>query len=211
MIKYLALLGLLIIVILMFMVIIRLPYLLIKHMRVSFKLARELKKNTTQQKQAIQRLCNDWEEMKRQNLTHKTLEEKMRLLNFKESLPLYAKECKIIFSILILISLLQIAFSIAKLVWWKDRMVSFIMPLSTTSIIYNLTWVGIFLVFPIIGVYNLTWVGIFLVFPIIGVMGIKLTRKLRETLLKLDEAIEQRDQAIRVQNAQSEKEQGETK
>ncbi|QEE12740.1 hypothetical protein [Bartonella krasnovii] len=194
MIKYLALLGLLIIVILMFMVIIRLPYLLIKHMRVSFKLARELKKNTTQQKQAIQRLCNDWEEMKRQNLTHKTLEEKMRLLNFKESLPLYAKECKIIFSILILISLLQIAFSIAKLVWWKDRMVSFIMPLSTTSIIYNLTWVGIFLVF-----------------PIIGVMGIKLTRKLRETLLKLDEAIEQRDQAIRVQNAQSEKEQGETK
>lgn len=194
MIKYLALLGLLIIVILMFMVIIRLPYLLIKHMRVSFKLARELKKNTTQQKQAIQRLCNDWEEMKRQNLTHKTLEEKMRLLNFKESLPLYAKECKIIFSILILISLLQIAFSIAKLVWWKDRMVSFIMPLSTTSIIYNLTWVGIFLVV-----------------PIIGVMGIKLTRKLRETLLKLDEAIEQRDQAIRVQNAQSEKEQGETK
>ncbi|WP_144754505.1 hypothetical protein [Bartonella saheliensis] len=194
MIKYLAFLGVFIIVILMFMVIIRLPYLLIKHMRVSFKLARELKKNTTQQKQAIQQLRNDWEEMKRQNLTHKTLEEKMRLLNFKESLPLYAKECKIIFFTFILISLLQIAFSIAKLVWWEDRMVSFIMPLSKTSIIYNLTWVGIFLVF-----------------PIIGVMCIKLTRKLRETLLKLDEAIEQRDQAIRMQNAQNEKEQGGTK
>ncbi|UNF28855.1 hypothetical protein [Bartonella krasnovii] len=188
MIKYLALLGLLIIVILMFMVLVRFPYLLIKNMRVSFKLARELKKNTTQQKQAIQQLRNDWEEMKRQNLTHKTLEAKMRLLNFKESLPLYAKECKIIFSILILIFLLEITFSTTNFVWWKSDSVSFIM----------LIWTSI-------------WIGTLLVVPIIGVMGIKLTRKLRETLLKLDEAIEQRDQAIRVQNAQSEKEQGETK
>ncbi|WP_254475515.1 hypothetical protein [Bartonella sp. B1098] len=188
MIEYLAFLGGIIIVILMFMVIVRPPYLLVKHMKLSFKLAQELKKNTTQQKQAIQHLCNDPEEMRRQNLTHKTLEAKMRLLNFKESLPLYAKECKIIFFIFILFSLLESAFSIAKLVWWNDRMVSFIMPFSRISIIYSLTWVGIFLVF-----------------PIIAIMCIKLTRKLRETLLKLDEAIEQRDQEICMQNAQNEK------
>ncbi|WP_208440007.1 hypothetical protein [Bartonella raoultii] len=183
MIKYLAFLGVFIIVILMLMVIIRLPYLLIKHMRVSFKLARELKKNTTQQKQAIQQLRNDWEEMKRQNLTHKTLEEKMRFLNFKESLPLYAKECKIISFVLILIFLLELTLSTTNLVWWKSDSVAFIM----------LIW-------------NSIWIGALLVVPIIGVMCIKLTRKLRETLLKLDEAIEQRDQAIRMQNAQNEKE-----
>ncbi|WP_254492412.1 hypothetical protein [Bartonella sp. B1099] len=182
MIEYLAFLGGLIIVILMFMVIVRLPYLLIKHMRVSFKLARELKKNTTQQKQAIQQLCNDPEEMKKQNLTHKTLEAKMRFLNFKESLPLYAKECKIIFFIFILFSLLESAFSTTNLLWWKSDSIVFIMVL-----------------------LSIIWIGILCLSPIMAIMGIKLTRKLRETLQQLDEVIEQRDQAIRMQNAQNEK------
>ncbi|WP_246257444.1 hypothetical protein [Bartonella gabonensis] len=182
MMKYLALLGIIIITILMFMVIIRLPYLLVKHMRVSFKLAQELKKNTTQQKQAIQQLRNDCEEMKRQNLAHKTLDAKMRLLDFKESLLLYAKEWKIIFFVFILIFLLQITFSNINLVWWKSDSIVFIML-----------------------ILNLIWLGILLVVPIIAMMSIKLTRKLKETLPKLDEAIKQRDQAIRMQNAQNEK------
>ncbi|WP_139412390.1 hypothetical protein [Bartonella mastomydis] len=182
MIKYLAFLGIIIITILMFMVMVRLPYLLIKYMRVSFKLSQELKKNTTQQKQAIQQLCNDCEEMRRQNLTHKTLEAKMRFLNFKESLPLYAKEWKIIFFIFILIFLLQITCSITNLLWWKSDSIVFIML-----------------------ILNLIWIGILCLSPIIAMMSIKLTRKLRETLQQLDEAIKQRDRAIRMQNAQSEK------
>ncbi|WP_142416080.1 hypothetical protein [Bartonella massiliensis] len=194
MIEYLAFLGLIIIAILMLMVMIRLPYLLVKHMRLSFKLAQELKKSTTQQKHAIQQLRNDPEEIKRQNLVRETLDAKIRLLNFKESLPLYPKECKIILCIFILISLLQFTFFIAKLVWWKYHVISVIMPLSRMSIIYSLIWVGIFLIF-----------------PIIAIMGIKLTQKLRAMLQQLDEAIEQRDQAIRMKNVQNQKEQGETK
>ncbi|EJF82534.1 hypothetical protein MCU_01416 [Bartonella elizabethae Re6043vi] len=182
MIKYLAFLGIIIIAILMCMVIVRLPYLLIKHMRVSFKLSQKLKKNTMRQKKAIQQLRNDCEEMKRQNLTHKTLEAKMRFLNFKESLPLYAKECKIIFFVFILIFLLQITCSTTNLLWWKNNSIVFI-----TQIL------------------NFIWLVTLLIVPIIAMMGIKLTRKLRETLQQLDEAIEQRDQAIRMQNAQNEK------
>ncbi|WP_212112415.1 hypothetical protein [Bartonella queenslandensis] len=185
MVEYWAFLGGMIIAILMFMVMIRLPYLLIKHMRLSFKLAQELKKRTTQQKQAIQQLCNDQGEMKRQNLTHKTLDAKVCFLNFKESLPLYAKEGKIILFVFILIYLLQFAFSIANLVWWKGYMIDFIMP-------------------PLLGIRMLIWLGIFLLFPIIGLMCIKLTRKLRETLQQLEVAIKQRDQAIRMQNVQGE-------
>ncbi|WP_375623214.1 MULTISPECIES: hypothetical protein [unclassified Bartonella] len=137
-----------------------------------------------QQKQAIQQLRNDLGEMKRHNLAHKTLDAKIRFLNFKESLPLSSKECKIILFVFILFAVLQSAFSIAHLVWWKDSMASFIMP-------------------PLSGIrYSFIWLGILLVFPIIGIMCIKLTRKLRKTLQQLEEAIKQRDQAIRMQNVE---------
>ncbi len=175
--QHLAFLGFIIIAILMVMVIVRLPYLLIKHMKLSFKFAQDVKKSTTQQKQAIQQLRNDRGEMKRHNLAHKTLDAKMRFLNFKESLPFYSKECKIILFILILFSVLQSAFSITNFVWWKSDSVAFIMQL-----------------------LSLIWLGIFLFFPIIGIMCIKLTRKLNKTLQQLEEAIKQRDQAIRMQN-----------
>ncbi|WP_375686483.1 MULTISPECIES: hypothetical protein [unclassified Bartonella] len=178
-IKFLAFLGVTIIAIVMFMVMIRLPYRLIKHIRLSFKLAQDLKKSTTQKKQAIQQLRNDLGEMKRHNLAHKTLDATMRFLNFKESLPLYSKECKIILFILILFSVLQSAFSVANLVWWKNDSVAFIMQL-----------------------LSLLWFGLLLFFPIIGIMCIKLTRKLNKMLQQLKEAIQQRDQAIRMQNVE---------
>ncbi len=177
--QHLAFLGGIVIAILMVMVIVRLPYLLIKHIRLSFKLAQGLKKSTTQQKQAIQQLRNDLGEMKRHNLAHKTLDAKMRFLNFKESLPFYSKECKIIFFILILFSVLQSAFSIANFVWWKNDNVAFIMQL-----------------------LSLIWLGVLLFFPIIGIMCIKLTRKLNKILPQLEEAIQQRDQAMRMQNVE---------
>ncbi|WP_375667233.1 MULTISPECIES: hypothetical protein [unclassified Bartonella] len=179
MMQHLAFLGGIVIAILMVMVIVRLPYLLIKHIRLSFKLAQGLKKSTTQQKQAIQQLRNDLGEMKRHNLAHKTLDAKMRFLNFKESLPFYSKECKIIFFILILFSVLQSAFSIANFVWWKNDNVAFIMQL-----------------------LSLIWLGVLLFFPIIGIMCIKLTRKLNKILPQLEEAIQQRDQAMRMQNVE---------
>ncbi|WP_375637946.1 MULTISPECIES: hypothetical protein [unclassified Bartonella] len=182
--QHLAFLGGIIIAILMFMVMIRLPYLLIKHMKLSFKLAQDVKKSTTQQKQAIQQLRNDLGEMKRHNLTHKTLDAKIRFLNFKESLPLYSKECKIILFIFILFTVLQFAFSIVHLVWWKDSMVSFIIPRFSIGRI----------------IYGLLWLGILLFSPIIGIMCMKLTRKLNKILPQLEEAIQQRDQAIRMQN-----------
>ncbi len=177
--QHLAFLGGIVIAILMVMVIVRLPYLLIKHIRLSFKLAQDLKKSTTQQKHAIQQLRNDRGEMKRHNLAHKTLDAKMRFLNFKESLPFYSKECKIIFFILILFSVLQSAFSIANFVWWKNDNVAFIMQL-----------------------LSLIWLGVLLFFPIIGIMCIKLTRKLNKILQQLEEAIQQRDQAMRMQNVE---------
>ncbi|WP_273790888.1 hypothetical protein [Bartonella sp. CM31XJBT] len=179
MMQHLAFLGGIVIAILMVMVIVRLPYLLIKYIRLSFKLAQGLKKSTTQQKQAIQQLRNDRGEMKRHNLAHKTLDAKMRFLNFKESLPFYSKECKIIFFILILFSVLQSAFSIANFVWWKNDNVAFIMQL-----------------------LSLIWLGVLLFFPIIGIMCIKLTRKLNKILQQLEEAIQQRDQAMRMQNVE---------
>ncbi|WP_375643309.1 MULTISPECIES: hypothetical protein [unclassified Bartonella] len=179
MMQHLAFLGGIVIAILMVMVIVRLPYLLIKHIRLSFKLAQDLKKSTTQQKHAIQQLRNDRGEMKRHNLAHKTLDAKMRFLNFKESLPFYSKECKIIFFILILFSVLQSAFSIANFVWWKNDNVAFIMQL-----------------------LSLIWLGVLLFFPIIGIMCIKLTRKLNKILQQLEEAIQQRDQAMRMQNVE---------
>ncbi|WP_375668237.1 MULTISPECIES: hypothetical protein [unclassified Bartonella] len=179
MMQHLAFLGFIIIAILMVMVMVRLPYLLIKYIRLSFKLAQGLKKSTTQQKQAIQQLRNDRGEMKRHNLAHKTLDAKMRFLNFKESLPFYSKECKIIFFILILFSVLQSAFSIANFVWWKNDNVAFIMQL-----------------------LSLIWLGVLLFFPIIGIMCIKLTRKLNKILPQLEEAIQQRDQAMRMQNVE---------
>ncbi|WP_375676247.1 MULTISPECIES: hypothetical protein [unclassified Bartonella] len=177
-IKCLAVLGIAIIAILMAIVMVRLPYLLIKHMRLSFKIAQDLKKSTMQQKQAIQQLRNDQGEMKRHNLVHKTLDAKMRFLNFKESLPLSSKECKIIFFIFVLFSVLRAACSIANLVWWKSDMISGIMSLLNASL----------------------WIGFLLFFPIIWVMCIKLTRKLNKILPQLEEAIKQRDQAIRMQN-----------
>ncbi len=165
---------------------IRLPYLLIKHMRLSFKLAQDVKKSTTQQKQAIQQLRNDLGEMKRRNLALETLDAKIRFLNFKESLPLYSKECKIILFICILFTILQFAFFIVHLVWWKSDMASFMIPRFSIGRI----------------IYSLLWLGILLFSPIIGMMCIKLTRKLRKTLQQLEEAIEQRDQAIRMQNVE---------
>ncbi|WP_375696062.1 hypothetical protein [Bartonella sp. AC67GZZY] len=177
MMQHLAFLGVVIIAILMVMVMIRLPYLLTKYIRLSFKLAQDLKKSTTQKKQAIQQLRNDLGEMKRHNLAHKTLDATMRFLNFKESLPLYSKECKIILFILILFSVLQSAFSVANLVWWKNDNVAFIMQL-----------------------LSILWFGLLLFFPIIGIMCIKLTRKLNKILPQLEEAIQQRDQAMRMQN-----------
>ncbi len=177
--QHLVFLGFIIIAILMVMVMVRFPYLLIKYIRLSFKLSQGLKKSTTQQKQAIQQLRNDLGEMKRHNLAHKTLDAKMRFLNFKEYLPFYSKECKIIFFILILFSVLQSAFSIANLVWWKNDSVAFIMQL-----------------------LSLIWLGVLLFFPIIGIMCIKLTRKLNKILPQLEEAIQQRDQAMRMQNVE---------
>ncbi|WP_375656424.1 hypothetical protein [Bartonella sp. CM120XJJH] len=171
--------GLIIIAILMFMVMIRLPYLVIKHMKLSFKLAQDVKKNATQQKQAIQPLRNDLGEMKRHNLVCDTLDAKMRFLNFKGSLPLYSKEYKIIFFIFIVFTVLQIACSIANFVWWKNDMVGFIMQL-----------------------LSILCFGLLLFFPIIGMMCIKLTRKLNKTLQQLEEAIQQRDQAMRMQNVE---------
>ncbi|WP_375659867.1 MULTISPECIES: hypothetical protein [unclassified Bartonella] len=186
MIQYLSFLGGIIIAVLMVMVMVRLPYLLIKHIRLSFKLAQDLKKSTTQQKQAIQQLRNDQGEMKRHNLALETLDAKMRFLNFKESLPFSSKECKIIFFILILFSVLQSAFSIVHLVSGKDSIASFIVPsLSRIRIIYSFIWLGIFLFS-----------------PIIGIMCIKLTRKLNKILPQLEEAIQQRDQAMRMQNVE---------
>ncbi|WP_375633367.1 MULTISPECIES: hypothetical protein [unclassified Bartonella] len=179
MMQYLVFLGFIIIAILMVMVMVRFPYLLIKYIRLSFKLSQGLKKSTMQQKQAIQQLRNDLGEMKRHNLAHKTLDAKMRFLNFKEYLPFYSKECKIIFFILILFSVLQSAFSIANLVWWKNDSVAFIMQL-----------------------LSLIWLGVLLFFPIIGIMCIKLTRKLNKILPQLEEAIQQRDQAMRMQNVE---------
>ncbi|WP_375671789.1 MULTISPECIES: hypothetical protein [unclassified Bartonella] len=176
-IKFLFFLGFTIIAIVMFMVMIRLPYRLIKHMRLSFKLSQDLKKSTTQQKHAIQQLCNDLGEMKRHNLAHKTLDATMRFLNFKEFLPLSSKECKIIFFIFILFTVLQSAFFVANLVWWKSDMVGVIMQL-----------------------LSILWFGLLLFFPIIGIMCIKLTRKLNKKLQQLKEAIQQRDQAIRMKN-----------
>ncbi|WP_375653640.1 hypothetical protein [Bartonella sp. OD88NMGDW] len=179
MMQHLAFLGGIVIAILMVMVIVRLPYLLIKHIRLSFKLAQGLKKSTTQQKQAVQQLRNDRGEMKRHNLVFKTLDAKMRFLNFKESLPFSSKECKIIFFILILFSVLQSACSIANFVWWKNDSVAFIIQL-----------------------LSLLWLGIFLFSPIIGIMCIKLTRKLNKILPQLEEAIKQSDQAMRMQNVE---------
>ncbi|WP_375640893.1 MULTISPECIES: hypothetical protein [unclassified Bartonella] len=176
-IKFLAFLGFTIIAIVMFMVMIRLPYRLIKHMRLSFKLSQDLKKSTTQQKHAIQQLRNDLGEMKRHNLAHKTLDATMRFLNFKEFLPLSSKECKIIFFIFILFTVLQSAFFVANLVWWKSDMVGVIMQL-----------------------LSILWFGLLLFFPIIGIMCVKLTRKLNKKLQQLKEAIQQRDQAIRMKN-----------
>ncbi|WP_375704860.1 hypothetical protein [Bartonella sp. AA85SXKL] len=146
-------------------------------MRLSFKLSQDLKKSTTQQKHAIQQLCNDLGEMKRHNLAHKTLDATMRFLNFKEFLPLSSKECKIIFFIFILFTVLQSAFFVANLVWWKSDMVGVIMQL-----------------------LSILWFGLLLFFPIIGIMCIKLTRKLNKKLQQLKEAIQQRDQAIRMKN-----------
>ncbi|WP_375615896.1 MULTISPECIES: hypothetical protein [unclassified Bartonella] len=176
---FLAVLGGIIITILMVMVMIRLPYLMIKHLRVSCKLSQELKKNTRQQKQAIQQLRNDQGEMKRQNLVRETLDAKMRFLNFKESLPLYPKECKIILFVFMLVLFLQATFSIANFGWWQSDMVGFILLLC-----------------------NLIWLGFIFFVPIIGLMGIKLTKKLRKTLQQLEEAIQQRDQAIRMLNVE---------
>ncbi|WP_273718930.1 MULTISPECIES: hypothetical protein [Bartonella] len=179
MIGHFVFLGLIIIVILMFMVIVRLPYRLIRHVRLSFKLTQELKKRTTQQKQAIQQLRNDQGEMKRHNLALEILDAKMRFLNFKESLFLSSKECKIILFVFILFSLLESVFSIANLAWWKSDRIGFIMML-----------------------LSVISMGILLLSPIIGMVCIRLTRKLRETLQQLEEAIKQRDQEIRMQNVQ---------
>ncbi|WP_375647276.1 hypothetical protein [Bartonella sp. CR84HXZ] len=185
-IEYLAFLGGIIIAILMVVVMIRIPYLLIKHMKLSFKLAQDVKKSTTQQKQAIQQLRNDLGEMKRRNLALKTLDAKIRFLNFKESLPLYSKECKIILFICILFTILQFAFFIVHLVWWKSDMASFMIPRFSIGRI----------------IYGLLCFGLLLFSPIIGMMCIKLTRKLNKTLQQLEEAIEQRDQAMRMQNVE---------
>ncbi|WP_375644492.1 hypothetical protein [Bartonella sp. MR100HLJHH] len=185
-IEYLAFLGGIIIAILMVVVMIRIPYLLIKHMKLSFKLAQDVKKSTTQQKQAIQQLRNDLGEMKRRNLALETLDAKIRFLNFKESLPLYSKECKIILFICILFTILQFAFFIVHLVWWKSDMASFMIPRFSIGRI----------------IYGLLCFGLLLFSPIIGMMCIKLTRKLNKTLQQLEEAIEQRDQAMRMQNVE---------
>ncbi|WP_026500419.1 hypothetical protein [Bartonella grahamii] len=179
MMQHLAFLGFVIIAILMVMVVVRFPYLLIKHIRLSFKLAQDLKKSTTQQKQAVQQLRNDRGEMKRHNLVFKTLDAKMRFLNVKEALPFSSKECKIIFFILILFSVLQSACSIANFVWWKNDSVAFIMQL-----------------------LSLIWLGVLLFSPIIGIMCMQLTRKLNKMLQQLEEAIPQRDQAMRMQNVE---------
>ncbi|WP_375619927.1 hypothetical protein [Bartonella sp. TS25HLJMH] len=185
-IEYLAFLGGIIIAILMVVVMIRIPYLLIKHMKLSFKLAQDVKKSTTQQKQAIQQLRNDLGEMKRRNLALETLDAKIRFLNFKESLPLYSKECKIILFICILFTILQFAFFIVHLVWWKSDMASFMIPRFSIGRI----------------IYGLLCFGLLLFSPIIGMMCIKLTRKLNKTLQQLEEAIKQRDQAMRMQNVE---------
>ncbi|WP_375641716.1 MULTISPECIES: hypothetical protein [unclassified Bartonella] len=185
-IEYWVFLGFIIIAILMVMVMVRIPYLLIKHMKLSFKFAQDVKKSTTQQKQAIQQLRNDLGEMKRRNLVCDTLDAKIRFLNFKESLPLYSKECKIILFICILFTILQFAFFIVHLVWWKSDMASFMIPRFSIGRI----------------IYGLLCFGLLLFSPIIGMMCIKLTRKLNKTLQQLEEAIEQRDQAMRMQNVE---------
>ncbi|WP_244427293.1 hypothetical protein [Bartonella rattimassiliensis] len=154
---------------------------MIKNMRLSFKLSQELKKSTTQQKYAIQKLRDDKEEMKKQNLVCETLDAKIRFLTFKESIPLYSKECKIILFVCILISGLQSTCAIANFIWWKSEMVDFIMLLGSTM-----------------------WLGAVLVVLIIAGMCIKLTKKLKKTLQQLEEAIRQRDHAIRIKNAEGE-------
>ncbi|MBB4076268.1 ABC-type multidrug transport system fused ATPase/permease subunit [Bartonella fuyuanensis] len=174
-IKFLAFLGFTIIAILMFMVMIKLPYLLIKYVRLSYKLSQKVKKDTEQQKYVIQQLRNDQEEMKKQNLMLETLNAKMRLLTFKESLPLYPKEWKIILFVLSIVVVLQFIFFFSRN-WGGVK--------SDMFYFSKLLW-------------SMLWAVIFLFIPIIGMGSIKLMRKLTKMLQQLEEAIQQRDQAIR--------------
>ncbi|MCZ2158723.1 hypothetical protein NPX99_05475 [Bartonella sp. 220] len=182
--KFLGLLGLITIGVLFFMVMIRLPYFFIKYVRLYCKATRELRESTTQQKNAIQHLRGDKKEMKRQNLA---LDTKIRLLSFKESLFLWPKECKILVFISILIvpllralsiRNLQDVLSVKNLELWMNNGNSFIAMLPG----------------------NL-WICALLFSPIIGILSIKLMDKLRKTIHQLEEAIEQRDKALRMQDA----------
>ncbi|WP_273721667.1 hypothetical protein [Bartonella sp. ML71XJBT] len=174
-IKYFGMFGLIIIGILMLMVIIRVPYFLIKYLRLHCKLSQELRKSIIQEKDALQKLHSDKKGMQKQNAV---LEAKARLLSFKTSMMLWPREFKVIFFFCFLYIILQVFFAVKGWEWWKNDISFFIMML-----------------------VSIIWVCALLLSPIIALFFVKLSRKLRKTIQQLEEAIVQRDEALRAQDA----------
>ncbi|WP_208441534.1 hypothetical protein [Bartonella raoultii] len=174
-IKYFGVLGLIIIGILMLMVIIRVPYFLIKYLRLHCKLSQELRKSIIQEKNALQQSRSHEKGMQKQNAT---LEAKARLLSFKASMMLWPREFKVLFFLYFLYVILQAFFSLANWEWWKNDVSYFIMML-----------------------VSIIWIGALLLSPLVALFFVKVSGKLRKTLQQLEEAIVQRDEALRAQDA----------
>ncbi|WP_273760615.1 hypothetical protein [Bartonella sp. ML70XJBT.G] len=174
-IKYFGLLGLIIIGILLMMVIIRVPYFLVKYLRLHCKLSQELRKNIIQEKDALQQSRSDKKGMQKQNAA---LEAKARLLSFKESMMLWPREFKVILFFSFLYVILQTFLAVKGWEWWKNDVSYFIMMLG-----------------------SIIWVCALLLSPIIALFFVKVSGKLRKTIQQLEEAIVQRDEALRAQDA----------
>ncbi len=172
--KYLGLLGLSIIGMFMFMIVVRVPYFLIKYLRVHCKVSQELRKSLTQEKDALQHLRSDKRGKQKQNAA---VDAKIRLLSFKESMLFWPKEFKIIFFLCFFYVVLQSFLNLAKWKWWENDVSSFIMLL-----------------------LGIAWCCVIILSPIIAVLFVKLSRKLRKTLQQLEEAIVQRDKALAMQD-----------
>ncbi|WP_245256282.1 hypothetical protein [Bartonella vinsonii] len=158
--------------ILFHMVVVGLPYVFIKRMRLYFSLLQELK-NTPQPLHSQERKGMG---------QNSVLDKGVNSLSFTEAMGFGPKECKILFFISLIIAVLQATFFIVKMIGWE----------SGDSVFISL---------------SSSFISTYLLFftPIIGILCIKYTGKLRITLQQLEEAIEQRDRALRVQDAIGEK------
>ncbi|GAA5100739.1 hypothetical protein [Bartonella acomydis] len=173
------LLGLIIIGIVVFMVLIGLPYFFVKRAKLYCKVSEELRKSIKQEKNALQHLQSEKKAMRQQNAA---LDARARLFSFKQSMLLWPKEFKIICVFSFIIVLLRSAFFTANIAGWK---------VDESGIITLL----------------LTCLSVCFLFfaPIVGLLCIKLTSKLRKTMQQLEEAMTQRDKALGMQNARGEK------